>query len=49
MLWELTHRKIPYSGREPMLVALEVSRSGLRPTIAEGIDPEITGIIHFVT
>lgn len=38
VMWELVYRRIPYAGREPMAVALEVARSQLRPSIDNNID-----------
>lgn len=44
MLWELSHRRVPYAGREPMSVALEVVRSNLRPQINSDVDPTLRGM-----
>lgn len=40
-LLKLLFRQNPYAGRDPMSVAIDVLHRGLRPTIANSIDPNI--------
>lgn len=45
VLWEMAHRRVPYAGREPMAVALEVTRSNLRPAISDSVDPAFQALM----
>lgn len=45
ILWELTHRRVPYHGREPMAVTMDVSLRGLRPKIDDSVDPKLKDLM----
>lgn len=46
VLWEIFHRQDPYAGKDPVVAALEVVRSGLRPVIAPNVQAEIRELIE---
>jgi serine/threonine protein kinase len=44
VIWELFHRDIPYKGRDPMSVAMEVIRGG-RPAIDGSMPPQMEALM----
>jgi hypothetical protein len=47
VLWELAHRQNPYGTKDPMSVALDVARNGIRPTITAKMPREYEGTVPF--
>lgn len=45
VLWELFHRQMPYKGRDPVSVALDVIHNNLRPALSSELPVEIQDLI----
>jgi serine/threonine protein kinase/ABC-type branched-subunit amino acid transport system substrate-binding protein len=46
VLWEVFHRQMPYRGRDPVSVAVDVVKNGLRPPISADVPNEVQDIIR---
>lgn len=44
-MWEIFHRQDPYAGRDPVSVAVEVIKSGLRPIMNPDVSAEMKALI----
>lgn len=45
VLWEIFHRQLPFNGRDPLAVAVEVVKLGLRPVIDSNIPTRVANLI----
>ena len=45
LLWELTHKEVPYTGYDPIQMAVNVI-AGMRPKISSRCDPLLAGMIR---